>query len=227
MPGGHRGRDRRPRGHRGHRGAAIRARRRCRRARSSSARPTVRVPPPAAGTGASRFPLATSSWAGGVVRQTCWSKPATIPPIVCPADGRFLAISRGLRVRRPSPIRPGSPIAASVERSRRDAAASGRPRAAPREPTRSARPRAAWAPRRGRTRDALSRPPGRGATLPELPSMAPTPNGTHLDGSWSRWASVLPRAWVSWNSRGSIHIRSPSSSPSTPVWPGSGRSCWQ
>jgi hypothetical protein len=38
------------------------------------------VPPPAAATGRSGVPLATSSFAGGVVRKTCCSIPATMPP---------------------------------------------------------------------------------------------------------------------------------------------------
>ena len=66
-----------------------------------------------------------------------------------------------------------------------------------------------------------------GSGFPAVPSRAPTPNGTHFEGSCSRWASVLPRVWISEKPFGSIHIRSPSSRPSTPDWPGSGRSCWQ
>ena len=60
--------------------------------------------------------------------------------------------------------------------------------------------------------------------LDDRPSIAPTPNGTHLAGSWRRCASVLPREWVSAKPFGSIHMRSPSSRPRTPDWPGSGRS---
>ena len=48
---------------------------------------------------------------------------------------------------------------------------------------------------------------------PAWPSIAPTPYGTHFDGSWRRCASVLPRAWTSSKPFGSIHIRSPSSRP--------------
>ena len=46
-----------------------------------------------------------------------------------------------------------------------------------------------------------------------VPSIAPTPYGTHFDGSCSRWAATLPRRCVSSKPDGSIHIWRPSSRP--------------
>ena len=145
-----------------------------------------------------RGPPSTSSWA--TTLPWCWCTAATLS--VGGASGNHEIFRVGTRSMPP----------------RRRRSEGARPRAARRGRTPSARPRAAAAPRRGRSR--RPGPPGsppaprparaRGSGAPAVPSIAPTPNGTHFDGSCRRCASVLPRVWIS---RRSPSARSTSARP--------------